>query len=415
MKVGIIGAGFAGLAAAYTLSRAGNKVVIFDANKDIGGLAMGWKEKGWKSSLEKYYHHIFENDSEIIRIAKELGVQVDFYNPVSANFIEGKTMQLDSAWSLLNFSQLKLWSRLHMGIGIALMKLVPNGIFLERWKAVEFLPYLLGEESFNKIWKPLLVGKFAIYADKVNMAWVWARVFKRTKRLGYFKGGFQALANAIGEYVTNHGGALRLGNIVKEIKPFKNKWVVNNEEFDKVLITTPTNIAEKLLNYSIAKSKPSTYLSCQVLVLRLKKSILPSYWISVLERDFPFLVLVEHTKMISKNNYNDEHILYIGNYLTLDDPRLKMNINQLLELFINKLKLVAPSFSLKDIIEKKMFVNNFAQPVFEKNYSEYIPKHDLGRNIYLCNMEQVYPWDRGTNYAVRDGIIIAGKILTNAI
>ena len=47
-----------------------------------------------------------------------------------------------------------------------------------------------------------------------------------------------------------------------------------------------------------------------------------------------------------------------------------------------------------------------------KNYSELRPDHKTPiNNLWLASMAQIYPEDRGTNYAIRDGEKVAELIL----
>ena len=57
MKIAIIGAGFSGLAAAYTLTKRGHDVTVFEKDSQPGGLAIGYKEKVWDGTLETHCHH----------------------------------------------------------------------------------------------------------------------------------------------------------------------------------------------------------------------------------------------------------------------------------------------------------------------------------------------------------------------
>ena len=292
-----------------------------------------------------------------------------------------------------------------MGLGLLILKLVRNGLFLERWRVEDFLPGLVGEEGYEKVWKPLLAAKFGPYLPQVNMAWFWARVYKRTQSLGYFEGGFQALADKMALYIKNRGGKIRLGERVKSMKQDKKAgWWVNNEKFDKVLITTPAVSAEKLIGEKVAEIPKIDYLWAQTLVLELDKSLMKGYWLNILEKDWPFLVAVEQTNFVDKSHYGGKTIIYLGNYLAEGDKRLAINEEKLIKLFTPYLMKINPEFKQNWIKRSWCFEAAFAQPVFPVNYSQKLPGIKTALpNLFIANMSQVYPWDRGTNYAVELG------------
>lgn len=412
MKIAIIGAGFTGLAAGVRLVDHGHKVKIFEANKKVGGFARGFKSKTWDYQLEEYYHHIFASDQEIINLANKVKLEPKFYQPETDCFINGQYQRLDSPISVLKFSPLSLAAKLRMGLGLMMLKLIPNGQFLENYTLVEKLPEIIGGESYEKIWQRLMLAKFGPYMNKVNLAWFWARVVKRSKALGYFDGGFQQLAEKTAQYINYHGGEIIPKTKVKNIKFLKNQqFSILDEKFDKVIITTPAPTAEKLINKKIINCSKIDYLWGQTIIFELSKSLLPVYWVNILEKDYPFLVAVEHTRMISQKHYGSRHIVYFGNYLDKNDFRLKASDKDLVKTFFPFLKKLNPNFQKSWLINYYRFQDPYAQPVFPINYSKDLPPIKTKINgLYLANMSMVYPWDRGTNYAVFLGNRVADII-----
>lgn len=404
MKIAIIGAGFVGLSAGYELVKNGHEVTVFEAGDKVGGLAVGFKSEDWDWSLEKFYHHFFTNDEAIISLADEIGVGKIISTPKTNSFIFDKEVQLDSPISLLKFPHLSLFDRIRMGVGLLLFKMIPDGTFLEKWTADEALPIILGKKGYELVWRPLLSAKFGPYTQEVNLAWFWARVYKRTTSLGYFEGGFQALADKLAERIKDKGGKILLNKMVEKI---------DKDKFDATIITVPAPLVDKLIGPKIKWPKIN-YLWGQTMVLELDRSLMKGYWLNILEKDWPFLVAVEHTNFMDKKNYGGNVLVYLGNYLPDGDKRLLLTDNELVDLYLPYLKKINHEFSKKWIKGTCRFKEPFAQPVFGSGYSDRLAAVSTQpeKGVFVCNMSMVYPWDRGTNYAVEMGKK-AAKLIEN--
>ena len=412
MKVAIIGGGFTGLSCAFELLDKGVEVDLYEGEEKLGGLAGGFKPEEWLWSLEYFYHHVFTNDKEIIDLAKKVGWPVQIHSPRTTSFVGGKEKQLDSPLSLLKFSEISVWGRIRMGAGLALLKIIPNGLFLEKYRVVDMLPKLIGVEGYGVIWERLLKAKFGVYSETVNMAWFWTRVAKRTSKLGYFKKGFEGLAEKIGEKIIENGGkVVRKTKITKVEKKSGGGWRIGEKDYQGVVLTVPAPVAEKILGIDLGFPKIE-YLWGQTLVLELEENLIDGYWMNILEKDWPFLVVVEQTKMINKKNYGGKNVVYLGNYLQNDSKQLEMEKDRLLDLYEPFLKKIKRNFENKWVKHSFLFRKPYSQPVFPINYGKMIPKmkSDL-EGLYLANMSMVYPFDRGTNYAVKMGKEVADRLI----
>lgn len=412
MKIAIVGGGFTGLSAAIDLLEKGHQVSIFESSDKVGGLATGFKPKGWRWSLEIFYHHIFTNDKEIINLSKKVGLPPTIYSPITTSYIYSQEVQLDSPISLLRFKGLSVFSRLRLGVGLALLKIIPNGQFLEKYKVVNLLPVIVGRKGYEVIWEKLLKAKFGSHYTKVNMAWFWTRVAKRTQKLGYFEGGFQNLADKCSEYIKRLGGEINLSTGIEEISKVNDKFQINAKTFDKVLVTTPAPLVDKIIGLGKVSWPEIDYLWGQTLIIEIKRKLINGYWMNILENSWPFLVVVEHTNLIKKTNYANKEIVYLGNYLEDGDERLNMSNESLLKLYLPYLKKINKNFKKDWIINVFRFKQPYSQPVFPTNYSSLVPKFKTSdKNIYVANMSMVYPFDRGTNYAVKMGKDVARQML----
>lgn len=417
MKIAIIGAGFTGLSAALKLLEDKHETVIFEKENLPGGLASGFKKNKWIWPLEKYYHHFFTNDTYVFSLAKEVKQEIIVKRPKTSIFLENSSNQLDSPLSAIKFSKLSFLERLRMATIIGILKYNPVWKPLESTKASVFLPKAMGEIPYGKIWEPQLKNKFGSYADNISLAWFWARIRKRTTCLAYPKGGFLTFANNIENKIIKRGGEIKTNTDVVNIKSENKKLAIyykkdgkqKKESFEKVLITVNpglfTRMASELPSKYKNKLNQLKSIGAINLVLRLKKQFLTdnTYWLSICESNSSMVAVVEHTNFIDKKYYNNEHLLYVGSYLDLNHELYRMNASQILDKYTPFLQKINPSFR-QSIIDYDLFKDPFAQPVVPINYSKILPTFETPlKNLYLASMHQVYPWDRGTNYAIELG------------
>lgn len=434
MNVAIIGAGFTGLSAAYELIKKGHTVTVFEKDTNPGGLAIGYQEKDWEWTLEKHYHHWFTNpreavnhDQSILGLAKEIGHPVIIKRPKTSIYVDGEIFQFDSPLNVLKFPKLSVWERFRMAAVAGVLRYNPFWKPLEKVNASTFLPKVMGEKAYKMIWEPQFINKFGKYADDVSLAWLWARLASRTAKLAYPEGGYLHFANHLVQKIEELGGTVHFNTEVLEVtdkKAVQIKWKMENaaggeprqgrgkpkkKEFDRVIFTLPSFLFLKTLpqlpqNYR-NKFKPLKNLGATNVVLRLKKPFFKdkSYWLSICDTSAPAMVVVEHTNFMDKKHYNGEYLLYVGNYLTPDDPKYVMTKEEKLKLFDPFLKKFNPEYR-KNLIGYEHFKAPFAQPVIPTNYSKMIPSMITPLpHVFLANMEQVYPWDRGTSNAVALG------------
>jgi len=420
MKIAVIGAGFGGLAAAYDLVKAGNTVTLYEAESTPGGLAAGFKEPDWEWSVEKYYHHWFTSDEHMFRLFRELGVEdrVMILSPKTVMYHKGKFYPFDSITSAL----------LYPGLGYGLNKIRFGlvGLYLRftnRWQPMEqttvaeWMKKWAGEKVYTQMWEPLVMGKFSEkYANQVNMAWMWARLHARTTQLATYQGGFQAFADEFTAILAKMGVKFAYRTAVKQLTSEKEGGLTlstahGDETYDRVLATIPPALLSKM-----APQLPEDYLKglldlksmgAVVMTLALKHRLSREgyYWYNLpKDAGFPFLALVEHTNFLSPQKFGGNHIVYCGDYLDPAHEYFQLSKEELLQRFTPSLKRINPNFEAEWITGSWLVKTNYAQPVPLLNHSRHIPSIETPlKGLYFASMSQVYPWDRGTNFAVEIG------------
>ena len=418
MKIAIIGAGFGGLAAAYDLRQAGHDVTIFESADYVGGLASGFKEPYWDWWVEKFYHHWFQTDKHMLGLIRELGWERDVYfpRPLTVMYDKGHFYPFDSIIKMALFPGLG-WGvdKIRFGFVGLFLRLTNNWRALEKTTADAWMMRWAGKNVYEKMWKPLLIGKFGPFYQQVNMAWMWARIKARTTRLGTFEGGFQAFADRFADKLREMGVEIRLKATVKSIRGEPGRGLVidsgMNESFDKVLVTTSPALLAKL-----APQLPESYLKgllelksmgAVVMVLALKHQLSEQgyYWFNLpKEAGYPFLALVEHTNFVGPEHFGGDRIVYAGDYLEAGHEYFSMSDEELLRRFSPSFKKFNPKFESDWVKKVWVFKTNYAQPVPLVNHSKNIPAIQTPvEGLYFASMSQVYPWDRGTNFAVEIG------------
>lgn len=430
MNIAIIGGGITGLSAAYELTKKGHTVTIFEKEPFLGGLAQGFTKPDWDWHIEAAYHHLFTNDHAILHLLQELGIQdkIITKRPITATQWNQQLYPLDSAKGLLLFPGLPIIDRIRTGMLVAGLKMFPWWKLLESYTAQSFFTTFGGKAGWNAIWNPLMVGKFGTHANNIAASWLWARIKKRTPSLAYIEGGFHTLIQTLEKQIKEHGGICLTSCTITSITPpskKKNTFTISvgKKEYvaDKVLLTIPTPLAAK-----IVPSLPNTYLTnpltiphlhAQVLIIESKEPLLHNvYWVNITDRSFPFLAVVAHTNYMDKKHYGGHHLTYIGNYLPSDHPYLSYSKETLYDTFFPYIKKICPTLSPRFVpLNTYLFTAPFAQPVHERYYSQKAPSMITPiEGLFLSNMDSIYPWDRGTNYAVELGQKAAYTILTSS-
>lgn len=430
MKVGIIGAGIAGLAAAHDLAKAGHQVTVYEAASVAGGLASGFQDDRWEWPLERFYHHLFETDTALRNIVRDIGFEqhLFFRSPLTAQWWQGKTYALDGVVPVLKFPAIPFIDRVRFGMAIAYLKFVTNNWKeLEKTTASEWSRRWMGEKAFKAIVLPLLEGKFGPYANQVNMAWLWSRFKARSFKLGYFDKGFQGFVNALLDFVRKQGVTVHLQAPITKLTQLggpvsEGRWRISTangieENFDTVIATGSPALLEKLLPQMpesyLAQLKKLKSMGAVVLTVALKQPLMQqTYWLNMPKDQFPFLALVEHTNFIESKHYGGDHLIYCGDYLDPSHEYFSLTKEQLLERFMPALKKVNPNFDESWVRDSWLHREAYAQPIVPINHSQNIPDLETPLpGLYWASMSQVYPWDRGTNFAVELGQRVAAKAM----
>jgi protoporphyrinogen oxidase len=434
MKIGIIGAGAAGLAAALDLTAKGHKVVIYESAPFIGGQASTIPVGG--APLERGYHHLFTNDYAIHELMDDLGIgdAMKWYPSRVGTYTEGKLHKTTTALDLLRFSAIPFFDRIKLGLFALKVGRIKDWRGLENETADYWLRERLGGAAYEKVWAPLLKGKFGEFYDQIGMPWFWSKIQTRLasrqgvrgrEMLGYPDGSFDTVFDKLKSTIESQGGEIHISTPVTSVevvdgiakalvaKPDNGEEI--RQEFDCILSTVPSFSFPDLVDRPADYKKRLTdvhYLAAVVVILEMSQPLTDYYWMNIADPDVPFLGLIEHTNMLPKEWYGGKNVLYITNYLDRKDPVYSMSKEEILDLYLSHLSKINPKFERSWITATHYNALSAAQPIIGTNYSKAIPDHRTPvERLYLANTTQIYPEDRGTNYSFRMGREMASMIL----
>ena len=430
-RIGVIGGGFAGLTAALRLAQAGHDVTLWEKGR-FGGQAATIPLDGTR--IEIFYHHLFQSDTSIAALAEELGIgdKLMWLPSNVGYYADGKILPLNGALDLLRLRILPFQDRLRVGLVTAYLQRVKEWRRFERVTAHDWLVRALGRNAYDKTFGAQLRAKFGSYYDKVAMVWFWGKIWLRTtsrrspleqEKLGYFDGSFQVMVDALVKGCEAAGVDLRKAGIDRIEQAGDGRWSVGTEgsgpeTFGKVLVTTPSNIFQRLVtdlpaDY-VAKLNALEYEAAIVALLELEHPLSDVYWLNIADSDLPFTAVIEHTNFVDPAKYGGKHLVYLSKYVEPDHPYFGMSDDEIIAAYLPHLKKLNPRFEASWITRRWVFRERAAQPIIPLNYSSMIPEHRTPlANLYLANTTQIYPEDRGTNYSVRLGEHVAAMILAD--
>ena len=425
-RVVVVGGGFCGLAAAYELGRRGVRATVLERDTEIGGLAGSFPAGGTR--LEKFYHHWFTNDVHVMNLIAELGQsdQVLTRPTRTGTYYAHDFFKLSTPLDLLRFSPLPFCDRLRLGLLALRARRVKDWRSLEDRTAADWLREMGGERVYRVVWEPLLHGKFGDLAEEVAAVWFWNKLKLRggsrgkggEERLAYYRGGFAALAEALADAVRAQGGQVRTGVPVQgvQVEDGQVTGVITPEETvpaDAVIATPALPIVADLLephapSEYVDSLRRIRYLANLCVVLELDRSLSDLYWLNVNDPGFPFVGVIEHTNFEPASTYAGRHIVYLSRYLPESDALWRMPDEEAVAFTLAHLRRMFPDLTDDRLLAAHVWRARYAQPVVERGYRRLLPATRTPvPNLFLATMAQIYPEDRGTNYAIRQGRAVA--------
>ncbi len=418
-RVGIIGAGISGLSAAWELAQNGMDVTVFERDKTSGGLAGCFDIGG--TTLEKFYHHLYNKDHDLIRLIREVGLEdhLVFAPSVTGCFYVNRIYRLSSPVDLLKYKPLPFIDRLRLGFLALRARMVKDWKTLDDISVRDYIIKVAGKNVYDILWEPLFRSKFGKYSAEVSAAWLWSKLVQRggsrsksgAEELGYLKGGYRLLFTQLEKRLAQKGVDILLNTPVKRIiiengtaKGIETE--TGTHTFDAVLSTCQLPDFSSLGGDFPAEYKNSIdqigFLGNVCLVLRLNHALSDVYWVNITDTSCPFVGVIEQTNLLHPKDYQGNHLAYLSRYMDTSDPLYSLDPEALFATYLPYLKKVFPAFREEWVQEKFLWRAPYSQAVVSVGFSRKIPQHRTPvKGLYLSTMAQIFPEDRQMSNGVK--------------
>ena len=350
--IAVIGGGITGLTAAFRLAQRGYRVTLWERGQHLGGQANAFPVAG--SALERFYHHLFQSDREIVALAEEIGIgdRLMWLPSNVGYFADGRVWPLNGALDLLRLGFLPIWDRLRVGLVTAYLQRVQDWRRFEAVTAASWLRRALGRRAYDRTFGAQLQAKFGRYHDQVAMVWFWGKIWLRTtsrssplakEHLGYFLGSFNVLVDALATAARDAGAEIIAGEGPTALQPRDDgRWDVvladGKIPVDAVVVTTPSPVLLRLVSdlpdaYQ-AKLQGLDYEAAIVVLLQMTRPLSPIYWLNIADSDLPFTGIIEHTNFIPPHEYGGKRFVYLSKYLEPEHPYFAMSDGELIDTYV---------------------------------------------------------------------------------
>ncbi len=422
MKVAVVGAGVTGLALAKRLLHEKKcEVVMYDAGP-AGGLAAGFEFPGAPGTyLEKYYHHIFKSDVDVIKMIEEAGLGKDllWLHSKSGLYSKGRIWPLEGPIDMLRCKPIgSMIERLKMGLSLRVFQKTEDWREFDKITVEDFFRRRNTRKGYKNLWEPLLKAKFGKHFANIPAAFLWGRIYPRSRSrekgkesLGYLRGGFARMAIAVADQLKSRGVKIHFDTKVNRVErladnKFRLHTTAGVEEFDRLIWTGHpkhlANIIEPKEPFLTEHAEKIRYIAACCMVLIMNQPLGKFYWVNNLDPDVTFGGAIEHTNLVPPDEYGGKHVLYVINYLDPEHPYMAKTADEIFATHLPSLKKVHPTFDEKNVTQKLLFKSPVASPLYDVGFHSRMPPFTgWAKGIGILGMAQVYPIDRNMSHCIK--------------
>lgn len=402
--IAVLGGGISGLATALGLTSAGQKVTLFEADDDLGGLGTTFP---WRDThLERFYHCILPDDDALIPRIRELGLKSELlWRETQMGFMyQQRIWPMNTPMDLLRFGPLTVFERLRMGV--LGLRARHQGLHprLDDITAEDWVRQLVGDRCFEVLWKPLLSAKIGDHYSALPALWLSSRMNREKtsgpERKGCLQRGYRSLIDAFAATLRQRGATIHLRARAESLALDGEGMHVtladgSRHRFDSVVCTLPL-VAFQKLTKGLPVPAPVRDLSLDYQgvvssVFLTEKPLTHYYWMPWVDCGTTSQGVIEMSNLVPLERSQGMHVNYLVNYTHRDTPLFRLPDDQLLALHAADLQRLFPE-AAASVRETFVFRAPFVEPIWTTGYAQKLPPtRVIAGRLYLACTAQVYP------------------------
>ncbi|MBS1872871.1 MAG: NAD(P)/FAD-dependent oxidoreductase [Acidobacteria bacterium] len=359
----VLGGGILGMHLAKQLSQTGARVTLCEAAPQLGGLASAWRLGSF--TWDRHYHVTLLSDMALRALLTELGLEQDlrWTKTRTGFFVGGKLCSMSNAVEFLRFPPIGLIDKFRLGATILYASRVTDWKRLEQIPVAEWLSKLSGANTFEKVWRPLLLSKLGESYKDVSAAFIWTTISRlyaarragmKEELFGYLPGGYSRILDAFGKYLAGLGVDIRLNSPARAVRRTPDGVSVafgdgEGEVFDRVVMTTPAaaaaQVCQGLTPREIELLRGIRYQGIVCASLVLTRPLGGYYVTNITDPGIPFTGVIEMSALVDRSEFDGNHLVYLPKYVPPDDPAFAASDDELRREFTGGLRRMYPDLA----------------------------------------------------------------------
>lgn len=374
--VGIIGGGLLGLGIADKLAARGVPVAVYEQGERLGGLAGTTDIGGFQ--VDRYYHAVTTEDARVLALADELGLPVR-WRPLGVGFYhDARLAGMSTPAQLVRFPGLTPADRARLVTFVLRCRRIEDHAPLDAEPLEAWTRRTCGDSLWERLWQPLFASKFDGRFDDLPATYLWSRMNRtagtRDRRgrevMGWIDGGYQAMADALGDRIRARGGAVHTGASVTRVPSANGRAagvVVDGRlhPHEHVVSTVLRPQLRTLLAPELERAigpDRNRYLGVVCVVARVRHSVSPFYALNITDRRVQLTSIVETTHVVDQEAVGG-HLVYLPRYVQPDSAELERSSRDIRQDYFAELRTMFPAFRPEHVIAAQVARARYAEPI----------------------------------------------------